>query len=156
MFGGNKSFFITWQPRGVEISYPASFVRSNSVLSQRLTLDRKYRDWTINGRKQIAWSDVRWFGLHHIVDSLRICSKLYKTTDTVCHVLTVQVHDGSVRVKSVFKYIWDFFMLLSSIFVVSHNADLLDDILCFLVGSDLRMKWNIPIDELVLIYILVN
>lgn len=47
-------------------------------------------------------------------------------------------------------------MLLSSIFVVSHNAVLLDDVLCFLVGSDLRMKWNIPIDEFLLIHILVN
>ncbi len=77
---------------------------SDKNSTQRIQFTQNHQNWTIEDRKNIAWSDESRFLLRHSDDRVRIWCKEHESMDPSCLVSTVQTGCGGVMVWGIFSW----------------------------------------------------
>ncbi|GFV33701.1 uncharacterized protein TNCV_4568161 [Trichonephila clavipes] len=74
----------------------------------RLAWAREHRDWRVEHRKRVAWSDESPFRLLNADGRLRIWHQAHEVMDPACQAGTAQKHGGSTRSGVFFLgTVWD-------------------------------------------------
>ncbi len=71
---------------------------------RRLQFTQAHKNWTIEDRKTVAWSDESRFLLRHSDGRVRIGCKEHESMDPSCLVSTVQAAGGGVVVWGIFSW----------------------------------------------------
>ncbi len=77
---------------------------SDKNRTRRIQFTQDHQNWTIEDRKNVAWSDESRFLLQHSEDRVRIWHKEHESIDPSCLVSTVQAGGGGVMVWGIFSW----------------------------------------------------
>ncbi len=71
---------------------------------RRIQFAQAHQNWTIEDKKNVAWSDESRFLLRHSDGRVRIWLKEHESMDPSCFVSTVQAGGGGVMVWGIFSW----------------------------------------------------